>query len=97
MVKYIFEIIDKTGRKIRLTQKQWSHIRQDHPEIKDEELLKDVLKNPTQITQPYEGEKYYYYKYYKNRKGPDKYLMVIVKYLNGGGFVITSFYVKSIR
>jgi len=23
----IFEIVDKTGRKIRLTKKQWSHIK----------------------------------------------------------------------
>jgi len=33
-----FEIVDKTGRKIRLTRKQWSHIRQDHPEIENEIL-----------------------------------------------------------
>ncbi len=26
----IFETIDKTKRKLRLTEKQWKHIKQDH-------------------------------------------------------------------
>ena len=34
-MNHVFEIIDKSGRKIRLTDKQWSHIRQDHPEIEN--------------------------------------------------------------
>ena len=29
----IFEVIEKTGRKIRLTNEQWSHIRKKHPEV----------------------------------------------------------------
>jgi len=92
-----FEVIDKTGRKIRLTGKQWKHIKQDHPEIRDEEVLKETLEKPIKITQPYEGTKNYYYNYYKHRKGLDKYLMVIVNYLNGKGFVISAFYVNYIR
>ncbi len=96
-MNHIFEVIDKTGRKIRLTNKQWSHIRQDHPEIEDWELLKETLENPLKITQPYEGTKYYYYRYYKQRKSSDKYLLVIVNYLNGGGFVVTAYYVDYIK
>jgi len=92
-----FEIIDKTRRKIRLTKKQGSHIRQNHPEVENEEVIKETVLNPNKITQPYEGKKYYFYKYFKHRKGPDKYLMVIVKYINGDGFIITSFYVNYIR
>lgn len=26
MSEFVFEIVDKTGRKIRLTKRQWSHI-----------------------------------------------------------------------
>jgi len=96
-VDKIFEIVDKTGRKIKLTNKQWKHIRQDHPEIESEEIIKEALEKPTKITQPYEGEKHYYYRYYKNRKGRDKYFMAIVNYLNGDGFVITAFYVQQIK
>ncbi len=92
----VFEVVDKTNRVIRLTGKQWKHIKQDHPEIENEEIIKEAIKSPTKITQPYGGNKYYYYKYFKDRKDPDRYLMVIVKYLNGSGFVITSFYVRNI-
>lgn len=93
----IFEVKDKTGRKIRLTKKQWEHIRRDHPEVENEEILKETIANPIKITKPYEGKKYYYFKYYKHRKSPDKYLMVIVNYLNGQGFIITAHYVKKIK
>ena len=31
----IFEILDKTGRKNRLTKEQWSHIRKTHPEVEN--------------------------------------------------------------
>ena len=96
-MEIIFETIDKTSRKIRLTKKQWNHIKQDHPEVKDEEVIKETLELPTKITKPYEGTKYYYYKYYKNRNPPDKCLMVVVNYLNGDGFVITAFYVSRIE
>ena len=54
----------------------------DHPEISNEEIIKETLENPTKITQPYGVRKHYYYKYSKDRKSPDKFLMVIVKYLN---------------
>ena len=96
-MKVIFEITDKTGRKIRLTSKQWKHIKQDHPEVKDEERIKSVLKQPDKITQPYYGSKHYYHKYFKHRKSPDKYLMIVVNYLNGEGFVVTAYYVSYIK
>ncbi len=58
----VFDTVDKTGRKIRLTSKQWSHIRVDHPEIENEEVIKETLETPTKITRLYEGTKHYYYK-----------------------------------
>ena len=93
----IFEVMDKNGRRIRLSKRQWSHIRQDHPEIENEEVIKITLVKPDKITQPYEGTKYYYYKYFKERKDPDKFLVTIVNYLNGEGFIITAFYVNYIK
>jgi len=58
--------------------------------------VKETLESPTKITQPYEGKKYYYYKHYKHRKSPDKFLWVMVEYLNGDGFVISAFYKRNI-
>ena len=39
----------------------------------------------------------YYYKYFKTILSEEKYLMVVVKYLNGKGFIITSFYTDKIE
>lgn len=90
----IFEIIDKTGRKIRLTDKQWKHIKQDHPNTVLVEDIKESLKNPIKIIQK-KIDSAFYYIYFKHRKEPAKYLRTIVKYLNGEGFVITSYFVKN--
>jgi len=97
-MEIIFETIDKTGRKIRLTKKQWSHINKKHPQIaSNKEEIIETLKNPLKIIKPYEGTKHYYYKYFKHSKIPEKCLKVIVNYLNGEGFIITAFFDRKIR
>lgn len=90
----IFEIIDKTERKIRLTSRQWRHIQQDHPNTVFVEDIKESLKSPIRIIQKKINTAFYYL-YFKHRKEPAKYLKTIVKYLNGEGFVITSYFVKN--
>lgn len=94
----IFEVIDKTGRKIRLTKKQWSHINKKHPQVaKNQEEIRNALINPLKITKPYEGTKHYYYKYFKHNNPTEKYLKVIVNYLNGEGFIITALFDRNIK
>lgn len=92
----IFEVIDKSGRKIRLPQERWKHIQAEHLRIKDPEELKQTLINPLKITSSkYDPENVcYYYRYNKNIK---RYLFIAVKYLNGDGFVITSYYMRKIQ
>lgn len=87
----IFEITDKTKRKIRLTEKQWSHIlkRRSYMEKYIEEI-KETLQNPDKIIEQ-QFEKGYYSKHYKHLKKPNQKILVIVKYLNGDGFVITTY------
>ena len=96
---YVFEIEDKSGRKIRLTKKQWNHIlRRHHDMINYQEEIKKTLKDPQTITNhPYDRKSRYYYNYLKHKEGPNKYLLIIVKYLNGEGFVITTYFRKSIK
>ena len=62
---YVFEVMDKTGRKIRLTAKQWSHITKKHPQVADyKEEIVDALKNPLKITDySFDENVRYYYKY----------------------------------
>jgi len=92
----LFEITDKTGRMIKLTSRQFEHIVCHKGMENYLEEIKETLVNPIKIIPHEKGELYDYYKYYKNRKGNAKYLQVIVKYLNGQGFVITAYFVKHI-
>ena len=87
-MEYIFEIIDKTGRKIRLTKEQWKHIIKEHPIVADKiEEIKETLKRPLAVrTSDYDENVRFYYRYYKNINLKEKYLLVIVKYLNGNGY-----------
>lgn len=95
----IFETIDKTGRRIRLTKRQWSHINRKHPAVANYfEEIKETLKKPNVITESdLEEDVNFYYRYYKTLKSPYKYILVIVKYLNGTGFVISAYFEKSIH
>ena len=69
---YIFEILDKTGRRIRLTKKQWSHMMRRHPYMeKYIEEIKEALKVPDKIMR-YPFERGYYYKSYKHLKSPNR-------------------------
>jgi len=94
----IFEIIDKTGRKIRLTKRQWKHIRKKHPEVDKYELIEESISQSDKMTDYDMDESVkYYYKYYKHRSSNEKYLQVVVKYLNGEGFILTAQFKPHIR
>ncbi len=95
----IFIAVDKKGKKIRLTDKQWTHITIDHPFMTNFlEDIKEIIENPDKITQSLLDDKIsYFYKFYKHKKGSNKYLLTIIKYLNGDGFVISSYFVNKIK
>ena len=66
---FVFEIIDKTKRKIHLSKERWKHIRKEHPEIIDSEELKQVLINPNKIlSSDRDPEVRWYYLYKKQKK-----------------------------
>ena len=89
----LFEIIDKRGKHVRLTFESWSHIRRDHPQVEEEEIMITLTK-PFKIVFIEEKNKAYFFRYFKHKKLKEKYLRVIVKYLNGEGYIITSHFVK---
>lgn len=94
----IFEVVDKTGRKIRLTKTQWSHIIAIHAEMSNYiEEIQETLKKPLKIIYQEKVNLKRYFSYQKHRKRPEKYLRVIVRYLNGEGFIITAHFVKNIK
>ena len=59
--------------------------------------IKSTILNAAAIRYNEEDEKViYFYKEFKERESYERYLLVSVKYLNGEGFVITSFYTNKI-
>lgn len=96
---HILEIADKTGRKIRLTQTQFQHILRKHPMMVNYlEEVKQTLQKPDKIIEStLEEEARYYYRYFKHRASPSKFLLVVVKYLNGEGFIISTHWKRSIK
>ncbi len=93
----VFEIIDKTGRKIRLTRKQYSHICKKHPMISNYfEEIRETLIKPDKIINSNNNKNIgFYCKFYKKLKTPYQNILVIVKYLNGEGFIISAYFVKN--
>jgi len=92
---WVFEITDKTRRKIHLSTERWKHIVKEHPDISNKiEHIKETLISPILVkNSKYDTRVRFYYKYYKYRL---EYLLVSVKYLNGNGFIITAFYTKKL-
>ena len=91
---FIFEATDKTGRKIHLSKERWSHIRKNHSNLETYNIIEETINNPLK-TIPFEEKITIFYSYFKDRK-ESKFLKAIVKYLNGEGYVITSYFVKNI-
>lgn len=93
---YLLETKDKTERIIYLTNERWSHILQEHPEVSFYFYdFETILKHPTKIVfAEYDNKVGYYYKFYKKNTGSVRYLLLLVKYLNGKGFIITAYFTK---
>ena len=93
----IFEVVDKTGRRVKLTKDRWTHIRENHPNVEDpEEIIQTLQKTDRIITDERENVEYFF-KYFKYKKFKSKFLKVIVRYLNNEGDVLSAHFVKSIR
>jgi hypothetical protein len=98
-MKILFEIKNKNGKIIRLTNKQYSHMMEDHAYMhKYLEEIKETLQKPDKITSySFDENVHYFYKGYKHLDKPNKFVLVIVKYLNGEGFVISSYLETKIK
>jgi hypothetical protein len=59
--------------------------------------IKQTIENPLKITEHEVSNLKKYYSYLKHRNHSDKYLRVIVKYLNGDGFVLTAHFMRNIK
>ncbi len=90
----VLEIADKDGKYVYLTEERYKHIINHSKLQKRQNLLDDIkttIKKPTRIKCI--GERIIFYKFFKNQS---TYLKVIVKYLNGKGFIITIYTVENL-
>lgn len=94
---FVFEIIDKTSRKVRLTENRWTHIRENHPNVENlDEIIETLQKADKIVLDEREGIEYFF-KYFKHKKQISKFLKVVVKYLNKEGEVLSAHFVRNIR
>ena len=97
-MNHIFKIRDKRGREIHLSKERWTHIRKNHPEVNEWELIKEAIEARDKIIDNEFSESIkYFYKFYKHAKKPDRYLCVVINYLNGKGYVLTAYFTKKIE
>lgn len=94
---YVFEIIDKNGKLVHLTEERWKHIK-SHPFMHNQlEGIKNALTKPLTIRKEEdEGDVLYFYLEFKKNNPAERYLMVAAKYLNGDGFIITAFFTNKV-
>ncbi len=91
----LFEAEDIFGKKIRTTKTYWNkifHIK--HKEVETtKEIVTKVLASPDEVRKSVQDP--YIFLFYK--KEDTKYLVVVVKYLNGSGFVVTIYKTSKVK
>lgn len=94
----IFEIKDRKGKIVRLTEEQWNHILLHKVMSNQIGNIRSTIEFPETIRQSNtDKDVKFYYKTIKDSPVNAKYLFVAVKYLNGDRYVITAFYANKIK
>ena len=88
---------DRFKRVIYLTSERWKHIATRHPELSN--ALYEILQTVSGISSIIIRDKitreiHYYHRYNKKRKN---YLIVVVKYINDEGLIITALNNKHLK
>ena len=97
-MKAVFTVTSKQGKRIRLTEGQWTHILQRRPVMTGQiEKMRLSVEDPYLIQYVPEDDVYYYYKRFPDTPVSKKDLLLVVKHLNEEGFVITAFFVRRKR
>jgi len=92
----IFAVCSALQRHIRLTETQWRHIRKRQELHRQLDNIKETLSSPEVVYYVPGEDTYHYYRFYSQTPVGSKHMLVIVKHLDGEGFVITCFYTRRI-
>lgn len=89
----MFEVTSHLGKRVQLTDMQWSHITLRHKELRDQiEKMKLTLMRPDNIYYSPSEETYHYCKRFSATPVSEKYLLLVVKHRDDEGFIITAFF-----
>lgn len=90
-----FDVLSKLGKRIRISHDHWKLIiEQKHLELAGkEDEVKATLKNPLEIRRSRKDTAVFLH----YRKSGRYYYCVVVKHLNGDGFIITAYLTKNIK
>mgnify|MGYP001563981720 FL=1 len=91
----VFEATDKLKRKIKFTAERKAHISLRHPEIIEFDVFESVLAEPDIIKSSIYDDKVLLY--YKEVGKDYRYLAIVVKVLNGEGFILTAYKTNIIK
>ena len=94
----VFKILSKTGRVVSLDEERWRHVL-EHPEMKNQlDRIKETAVNPDEVrASVYDLSVLLFYKLYEETPVTGKYLMVVMKSLNGEGFIVTAFFTDKVK
>ena len=92
-------LINNKNESIRLTDERFSHIENDHPEMKEQlEKIKETLIGPDTVeVSKSDFSVELYYKFYGKTPVTSKYMCVIVKNANSDKFIVTSYFTDKIK
>lgn len=86
---------DFKGIEIRLSEERWIHIIERHPETTEQEaLIEETISTPDIIQEGSKGELLSIKKFKKTPITENKYCVVIYKYENNSGFIVTAYFTR---
>jgi hypothetical protein len=95
MVQYL---TDYQGCQIRLTEERWEHILSRAEMAGMEQAIAETLINPEIVRRSRtDNAAYLYYRYRENTLVGDKWLCVVVKYLEDDAFIITAYLTDQLK
>ena len=94
----VLEVRAKLEKTVSLSERNWTHVL-NHPEMEDQiSRVRETLVDPDEIRESERSSSVWlFYKLYAKTPVTRKFLLVVVKVLNGEGFIVTAFFTDKVK
>lgn len=95
----IMTITDFEGQLIRLTARQWGHIVREHDPIERmQRAIRETLEDPQEVRKSRKAPDIgrLYYRWYTDTEKGEKWVCVVVKFLENDAFISTAYLARRI-